>query len=1023
MRWKSILLKCTPLLLVVGGACLYPLLSQHAQERSKQIAMPDTTTFRVLLGVGDLEPTNWNGSVKVSGGEVSSIQGWRFAQQDSSDYKSNWKAATRHAGFQGPARRANGNPGPVLENGVLIGATLSSPQARFEIQTPQGSFAFIAQEIPMGESKTYLGGKVVVDRTPSTVQLTISDEEEDFPAIAQSGDDVYLAYVEFTHGDRSQAFAPLKEEPKSFNYLARPVGGDQVMLMHYSKSRNVWDPPHAVSAKGQDVMRAAVAVDGKKRVWVIWSANQKGNFDIYAASSDGSSKGAKWSGPVRVSNHPGTDVNPVAATDAQGRVWVAWQAFRSGNLEILAAVQNGDRFSREATVSFSPASDWDPAIATSANGEVAVSWDTYDKGDYDVYFRRLRAQGGEIQMDAPTPVAASQNFEARSSVAYDAKNRLWVAYEASEKKWGKDFGAYETTGVALYQGHNLKVKCFAGQDAFASADDLAEALPGPPGPPQRRAGGKKGRKKAVQPGSDGIPLSPEMPNPAIAASRAPSAAAQPPPLPLNSFPRLATDSEGTMYLAFRTVGSQARSPVGSTWVEQISYFDGSGWKGPLFVPHTDGLLDGRPALTALAPGHVLMITTSDHRQSVAPGGGLGRQNTAINADLYAADVRIESRPVEAKLVAVLAEKVAPPQPEVKPELDQVAAMRDYRVALGNDKLQIMRGEFHRHTEISGDGGRDGPLIDAYRYMIDAAYMDWVGCCDHDNGAGREYSWWIIQKLTDAYKLGDKFVPMFAYERSVQYPEGHRNVVFPKRGIRPLPRLPKMEFESAPTQAPDTQMLYRYLKTFGGIVASHTSGTDMGTDWRDNDPQVEPVVEIYQGDRQNYEMPDAPRSNREGDSIGGWRPKGFVSLALQKGYRLGFQASSDHISTHMSYCNLWVTSPTREGIMEAFHKRRIYGATDNILADVRSGIHFMGEEFSVESAPSISVKLWGTAPFAKVHIIKDNNYVYSIEPKTKNVDFVWKDGVAERGKTSYYYVRGEQADGELVWVSPMWISYK
>src|SRR5205823_6323321 len=389
----------------------------------------------------------------------------------------------------------------------------------------------------------------------------------------------------------------------------------------------------------------------------------------------------------------------------------------------------------------------------------------------------------------------------------------------------------------------------------------------------------------------------------------------------------------------------------------------------------------------------------------------------------AADLRVEARPVEAKLVAAPAEKVAPPQPEVKPELDQVASMRNYRATLGGNKLQLMRGEFHRHTEISGDGGRDGPLIDAYRYMIDAAYMDWVGCCDHDNGAGREYSWWIEQKLTDAYKLGSKFVPMFAYERSVRYPEGHRNVIFARRGIRPLPRLEKMDDESAPAHAPATQMLYKYLKKYDGIVASHTSGTDMGTDWRDNDPQVEPVVEIYQGDRQNYEMPGAPRSNIEGDSIGGWRPLGFVSLALQKGYRLGFQASSDHISTHMSYCNLWVTEPTRAGILEAFKKRRIYGATDNILADVRSGRHFMGEEFTVEAAPSISVKLWGTAPFAKVHIVKDNNYVYSIEPKTKNVDFVWKDGVAERGKTSYYYVRGEQTDGELVWVSPMWITYK
>jgi len=105
------------------------------------------------------------------------------------------------------------------------------------------------------------------------------------------------------------------------------------------------------------------------------------------------------------------------------------------------------------------------------------------------------------------------------------------------------------------------------------------------------------------------------------------------------------------------------------------------------------------------------------------------------------------------------------------------------------------------------------------------------------------------------------------------------------------------------KAPDTLMLYDYLKKFGGVVAPHTSGTGMGTDWRDNDPNLEPVVEIYQGIRQNYEMPGAPRSNSENDSIGRWRPKGFVNLALEMGYKMAFKASSDHISTHMScpYC--------------------------------------------------------------------------------------------------------------------------
>src|ERR1700681_104222 len=170
-------------------------------------------------------------------------------------------------------------------------------------------------------------------------------------------------------------------------------------------------------------------------------------------------------------------------------------------------------------------------------------------------------------------------------------------------------------------------------------------------------------------------------------------------------------------------------------------------------------------------------------------------------------------------------------------------------------------------------------------------------------------------LTDIQHAPGRFAPMFSYERSVAFPEGHRNVLFVQRGVRTLPRLlPKMDPDSAGS-APDTQMLYRYLKQFNGVTASHTSGTNMGTDWRDNDPLVETSVEIYQGDRQNYEKPGAPRTNAADDSIGGWRPKGFVDLALEMGYKLAFEASSDHVSTHMSYANVITTDVTREAVLD------------------------------------------------------------------------------------------------------------
>lgn len=200
--------------------------------------------------------------------------------------------------------------------------------------------------------------------------------------------------------------------------------------------------------------------------------------------------------------------------------------------------------------------------------------------------------------------------------------------------------------------------------------------------------------------------------------------------------------------------------------------------------------------------------------------------------------------------------------------------------------------------------------------------------------------------------------MFSYERSVDYPEGTTNVIFAQRGIRPLPRLPITAADPL-GHAPDTRMLYAYPERFNGIVASHTRGTNMGTDWRDNDSGVEPVVDTYQGDRQNYGMPDAPRANSEGDSIGGWRPNGLVNLALEKGYVLSFEASSDHISTHISSCNIYGQDITRESVLDAFKKRDVFAAIDNILADVRSGDHMIGDVFATTSLPSARVKLAGT----------------------------------------------------------------
>ena len=440
---------------------------------------------------------------------------------------------------------------------------------------------------------------------------------------------------------------------------------------------------------------------------------------------------------------------------------------------------------------------------------------------------------------------------------------------------------------------------------------------------------------------------------------------------------------------------------------------------PGVLARSDALSENRPSIRALGAGELLIAHATDHRLSPLPNATL--EADGVNSDIYALHLSISRTQQSPQLTRIGAVTPAAPDPAAIKEAATDTLVRSYHPTVNGVPLQLVRGDFHRHSEISWDGWRDGPIIDSYRYFIDSAALDWIGCCDHDNGVAREYTWWIEQKLSDAFLLGTRFVPMYYYERSVAYPEGHRNVMFAQRGIRPLPRLPTAPANSPPTPAADTDMLYAYLHFFNGISAPHTSATDQGTDWRNHDPAVEPFVEIYQGCRQDYEMPGAPRANSASDSISGYEAAGYVSNALGMGYQLGFEASSDHISTHISYTNIWVTSPTRAAIMDALHKRHMFGSTDNILADFRSGTHFMGEAFTTATAPVFNVRLWGTAAFQTVVVVKDGATAYSTSG-ARVVSFSWQDpSPPPKGQTSYYYVRGLQTDGQIVWVSPIWVT--
>lgn len=986
------------ILLAVVVAVVFGLSEAPAAEPELATIPDNMVTLHVAFGskgpMGKKERTDWTGQLSVSGGRVRSIRLWQDDPRNSVEGTS-WKLTTRHEIPWNTQQRKRGHEAMPLQDGALIIELVgASDDTRVEFDTAQGKFGCKLAEVPLGKRKPFMRGLVRLSRMPNTAMIVSAPTEDDYPSVAVGpGGELYVAYVSFTHGKGFETRPSIAEPPKDYGYLATPTGGDQVLLL--TLKDGAWSGPEAVTPPDQDVYRTATAVDGDGRVWVFWSGNVDENWDIYGRRFDGT----KWSKAIRVSDDAGPDTFVVAATDSEGRVWVAWQGFRNSTSDILAARQEGDRLGETMVVADSNANLWAPAIAASGDGQVAIAWDGYEQGNYDVACRVWSAGAfGE-----PISVAATDAAEMRPSMVYDKAGRLWIAFENAGKLWGKDTGPYDNVGNKLYQERTVAVRVWAENRLQKPAGDAAAAF----------QVGKRPAKLAV--------------------------------------PRLAADRAGRVWLAVRSPRLGSRVSVGNAWFEHLTYYDGESWAREIFCAQTDNILDNRPAFVGLPSGEVVMVGSTDCRfatgerlpqwfvRELAKKGEKVVQKKVeskwpdpVNNELIMAKMEPGSGGVAKMVLEPLpGEKKSPESEEAKQEAAAIARAQSQRIELDGKALRLVRGEFHRHTELSPDGGGDGLLMDMWRYALDVAGMDWIGNGDHDNGNGREYSWWTIQKTTSLFQVPGEFSPMYCYERSCSYPDGHRNVVFVQRGVRPLARLDggrgkildKLPVDAKRPNTPDTVMLYEYLHAFDGVCASHTSGTDMGTDWRDNDSKVEPIVEIYQGCRQSYEMPGAPRSNSAENSIGGWRPFGFVSLALQKGYRLGFQSSSDHGSTHISYCNVWVEEPTREAILESMKKRHLYGATDNIIADVRCGKHFMGDEFTTDERPRLSIHLIGTQPFEKVHIIKDGNYVHAISPGKEEVELSWSDFDVKPGKTSYYYVRGEQTDGELVWVSPMWIKFE
>jgi hypothetical protein len=734
-------------------------------------------------------------------------------------------------------------------------------------------------------------------------------------------------------------------------YQSYTLAGDRIYVRR--SASGAWSAPEALTEPGGDVFRTAIAQDRGGRIWVVWSAQVNGNFDLYARAWDGK----RWSAAERLTTAENADIFHVMTAGEDGNLYLAWQSARDGNFDIYMRVLDGAKWGPEIRVSSDPAHDWEPALAAAPKGGVTVLWDTYSKGNYDVVARTYR----NGQLGPLTPIVSSGAMESRASAQYDRQGRLWVAFDEGDWNWGKDYGyQIPESGRGLLTRRQARVIVLENGRSMQTAAPPSAAVP-------------EDLRQVFQ------------------------------------HPNLVLDAHGNPWLFFRTrinlprAATKEKDPFRAMWRLNATTFRDGRWAPMIEFPDGFGRIDMAAAAAPRRNGEIALTWASD--------GRVWGQGRPLRQDLLFATIPAGPVSNVVKLVPFVPSNDNLPPSHLNEAAD-VARMREFRVTAGGKSLRIVRGDLHRHTDLSWDGNRDGSLDDSYRYAMDAAAFDYLGVCDHQAGESIAYNWWRIQKAVDMYTIRGRFAPVYSYERSLKWPNGHRNVFFAMRG-RPVLEIPAAEARGDEGAAG----LYAYLRKFSGVTSSHTSATGAGTDFRDNDPDLEPVVEIYQGYRSNFETAGAPRAptRKESEKF----VAGYVWSAWAKGLKLGVQSSSDHVSTHISYADFYVDRVDRSAILEAMRARRAFAATDNILVDLRMGDHFMGESFSAPAPPVLTAYVAGTGPIKRVEVIKSNRIVYTAPGAGREMRFTFTDREKHSGE-AWYYVRVEQQDGQLCWSSPIWV---
>jgi len=196
----------------------------------------------------------------------------------------------------------------------------------------------------------------------------------------------------------------------------------------------------------------AQASDGK--VWIVWHSYRSGNADIFYKVYDPSNV-HPWSSERNLTTATNDDISPSVMQANDGKIWVVWSTSRTGNYEIYCKTtsDNGATWSQEQNLTANPNEDEGPSIMETAGGTIWLVWSANRTGNFDIYYKTSQDNG--VTWATDKSLNYPETNDRNPSITQAADSKIWFVWVRDKNLnlniWYKTYNATSNSWSATTQ--------------------------------------------------------------------------------------------------------------------------------------------------------------------------------------------------------------------------------------------------------------------------------------------------------------------------------------------------------------------------------------------------------------------------------------------------------------------------------------------------------------------------------------------------------------------------------------------